>query len=123
MVTVVMFQEGANGVFQFPSAAVNATAQLLFREQPKETLDQVKPGATGWGEVQMKARMTQQAALDQRGLMGAVVVENQMHFKLHRHCGINGFQEAAKLGGAMAAMKLADHGAGFGIERGEQVGG
>ena len=30
-----MFQERADGLFQFPNAAVNATAQLLFSEQPK----------------------------------------------------------------------------------------
>ena len=71
----------------------------------------------------MKARMAQQPAFDRGSFVGAVIVENQMHLKSDRHCSVNGFKEAAKLDRAMAPMKLADHGPGLNIERGEQVDG
>ena len=64
-----------------------------------------------------------QPALDRRGLVGAVIIEDQVQFQVARHGGVDGFQEAAKLDRAVTAMELADHGAGFGVERGEQVDG
>jgi hypothetical protein len=101
----------------------NATAQLFFSEQPKQALDQVKPGGTGGSEVQNEAQMAQQPALDYGSLIGAVVVENQMQLESGCHGRINGLQEVAKLGCTMAPMKLADHSPGFDIKRCEQVDG
>jgi hypothetical protein len=57
---------------------VNATAQLLFSEESEQALNQVEPRATSGSEVQMEAWMAQQPALDRWGLMGAVIVDNQM---------------------------------------------
>ena len=57
--------------------------------------------------------MAQQPLFDRRGLMSAVVVQNQMELKCTGHCRINGFQEAAELKRAMAPRKLADYSAGF----------
>jgi hypothetical protein len=57
--------------------------------------------------------MAQQPAFDRRGLMGAVVIDNQMELNCTRHCRINGFQEATKLNRAMASIKLANYSAGI----------
>src|ERR1035437_4011096 len=121
--TVIVFEESADGVFQFAGAAVNPAAQLLFGEQGEPALDQVEPGAAGGSEVQMEARMAQQPALDGRGLVGAVIIEDQVRLQFARDCGVDGFKEAAKLDRAVTAMELADYGAGLVVERGEQVDG
>src|SRR3981081_395051 len=71
----------------------------------------------------MEARMAQEPALDGRGLMGAVIIEDQVQLQFARHCGVDGCKEAAKLDRAVALMELTDHGAGPGVERGEQVDG
>src|SRR5580700_2369344 len=121
--TVVVFEVRADGVLQFAGAAVNPAAQLPFGEQRKPALDQVEPGAAGRSEVQMEARMAQEPALDGRGLMGAVIIEDQVQLQFIRHRGVDGGKEAAKLDRAMALMELTDHGAGLSVERGEQVDG
>ncbi len=56
---VVVVEVSTYGSFQFASAAMNATAQLLFGKQGEKPLDQIKPGSTGGSEVQMEARMAQ----------------------------------------------------------------
>ena len=117
--TVVVFEVSTDRSFQFAGAAVSPAAQLLFGEQREPALDQVEPGAAGRGEVQMEARMAQQPALDGRGLVGAVIIEDQVQLQFTRHRGVDGFKEAAKLDRAVTAMELADHGAGLGVERGE----
>src|SRR5208283_2005521 len=71
----------------------------------------------------MEAGMAQQPALNRGGFVGAVVVEDQVQFQLAGHCRVNGFKKAFEFGGAMAPVKLADYGAGLGVERGEQIDG
>ena len=48
----------------------------------------------GRREVQMKARMTQQPALDGRGFVGAVIIEDQVESQRRGTAAINRFQEA-----------------------------
>ena len=59
-------------------------------------------------------------ALDGRSLVGAVIIHDQMHLQFVRHCGLDRRKEAAELDGAVPLMALADHVAGFDVERGEQ---
>ena len=66
--------------------------------------------------------MAQEPALDGRGLMGAVIVEDQVQLQF-AHRGVDGCKEAAKLDRAVALMELTDHGARLGVERAEQVDG
>ena len=73
-----MVEESSNRVLEFAGAAVNASAQLFFSKERKPAFDQVKPGTTGRREVQMEARVPQQPTLDGRGLVGSVVVKNQV---------------------------------------------
>jgi len=45
----------ANGVLQFAGAAVSAAPQLLFGQGREPAFDQIEPGSSGRGEVQVKA--------------------------------------------------------------------
>src|SRR6266850_541374 len=71
--------------------------------------------------MQMEAGMAQQPALNRCGLVGAVVVQDQVQFQLAGNRRVNGFKKAFKFGGAMAPMELADYRAGLGVERGKQI--
>jgi hypothetical protein len=122
-VAVVVVEVGADGVLQLAGAAMDAAAQLFFGKQRKPPFDQVRPGAAGGSEVQVEARVAQQPALDGWGFVGAVVIENQVQFQLVWHGAVDGFEKAAKLDRAVAAMELADYGAGLGIQGSEQVDG
>ena len=90
-----MVEEGANRLLELAGAAVNAAAQLSFGKEREPAFDQIKPGATGRGEVQMEARVPQQPTLDGRRLVGSVIVQNQVHVQCTGHAGVNGFQEIA----------------------------
>ena len=93
---VVEFEVVADGVFQFAGAAMDAAAQLFFGKASEPAFDQVEPGGAGRREVQMKARMTQQPALDGRGFVGAVIVDDQMQRESARDLVVNRLQEAGE---------------------------
>ena len=57
--------------------------------------------------MQMEARMTLQPALDGRGLVSAVIIEDQVQVQFGRHGGVDGFKKIAKLDRAMTPMELA----------------
>ena len=73
-----MVEESSNRILEFAGAAVNASAQLFLSEERKPAFDQLKPGTTGRREMQMEARVPQQPMLNGRGLVGSVVVQNQV---------------------------------------------
>jgi hypothetical protein len=72
---VVELQVAADSVLAFAGAAVSAAAQLFFGQDSEPALDQVEPGSAGRREVQVEARMAQQPALDRRGFVGGVVID------------------------------------------------
>jgi len=76
---------------------VRPAAQLLFGEQREPALDQIELGAAGGRKVQMEARMAHQPALDGRGLVSVIIIQDQVQFQFARHCGFDGFKEAANL--------------------------
>lgn len=53
-----------------------------------------------------------QPGLDPGCLVGGVVIHHQMDIRPCRHLGINPLEEVEELGGAMALVAFADHGAG-----------
>jgi len=79
-----MVEESSNRVSEFSGAAVNAAAQLPFGKEREPAFDQVKPGTTGGGEVQLEARVPQQPTLDGRGLVRVVIVKNQVQIRRAR---------------------------------------
>lgn len=82
-----MVEESSNRVLEFAGAAVNAATQLLFGKEREPAFDQVKPGAAGRGKVRMEARVAQQPTFDGPGLVGAVIVKNQVHLQFSGHTG------------------------------------
>ena len=59
--------------------------------------------------MQVEAWVSQQPSLNQRCLVGAVVIQNEMHVQVGWHFRINAIQELPKLGRAMSAMHFTDH--------------
>src|ERR1700676_1662459 len=101
-----MVDVAADGLFQLGSRAMDATPKLFFSECCEPAFDQVEPTGGGRREVQMEAGPLGQPCADQFGLVGSVVVQNQMHVQLRRHVLLDGIEEGAKLGGAVAAVGL-----------------
>ena len=99
---------------------MRAAFDLFALEFDKPSFDEVQPGRARRREVQMEPRALGEPALNQRGLMGAVVVEDQMHVQVARHVIFDEVQKPAKLSAAMPTKTPADDGARLGIERGEQ---
>src|SRR5262245_34350246 len=115
-----------DGQLQLAGAAVNAAAQLLLRQRGEPAFDQVDPRETRRREVQVKAGVAGQPAMDRGGLVGAGVVENQMHLegnnagwrKLPRlfFCGLTGYQNASTFSNARHARMVSRfHGAGWAL--------
>ena len=63
--------------------------------------------------------MTKQPALNGGGLMGAVVVEDQMDVEVLRHRPFDGIEELPEFNRAMASMAFSDHLTRFRIQRSE----
>ena len=99
---------------------MSTAANLFVREVGEEALDLVDPGATLGSEVQMEARVSQQPALDQRGLVGPVVVEDEMDLQFLRHVVVDRVEKLSKLDAAVASMMLGDDLAALDVERGEE---
>ena len=99
---------------------MHAPAQLLFGEQTEPALHQVQPGGTGGREMNMEAGPLGEPVPDQRRLVGGVVVGNQVHVQLGGHLGLYGIEKLAELQGPVAAVALANHLTGPGIQSGEE---
>ena len=54
-------------------------ANLLLGERGEPALDEIHPRRASGGEVQMEARPLGQPPMNQRRLVGPVVVEDEMH--------------------------------------------
>ena len=84
-----------------------------FGEQP---LDEVEPGTGGRGEVQREAFVPRQPALHGRGLVGGVVVDDQMQIEIGGSLAVDLFEEVQELLGPMAGQAFADDRASRDIE-------
>ena len=91
--------------------------QLLFSQQREEALDLVEPGGAGRREVDMPTRMAGQPTLDGRGLVGGVVVHDQMNVEVIGNLGFERAQELEELAAAVAWEALADDLAGGDVQR------
>src|SRR3954462_3636459 len=120
--SIMVVEKGRDGGFEVLNTAMNAAADLLIGQRGKEALDLVQPGTAGRGQMHMPARPLRQPIADQRGLVGGIVVPDQMHVEIARHAGFDLIEELAEFLCPMARLALADHRAGGDIERGEQRG-
>ena len=94
--------------FQFAGAPMTAAPDLFEGQRGKPALNQIDPRAAGGREVDMKPGPFRKPASDRRGLVRAVVVQDQMHVELPGHVGFDGVEKRAELHGAMAAVTLPD---------------
>src|SRR5665647_2465589 len=108
---------------QLAHRTVDAAARLARGQLGEPALDEVQPRGAGGGEVQREARMGEQPAPHRRGLVGGVVVEDEVDLKVGRDLTLERCQEALELDRAMAGVRRADHLAGGGVERREQAAG
>ena len=122
-VMIVDLQVVPDRGFEFAGAAEGAAANSLVGQRPEPALDQINPGGAGGSEVHLEARPLGQPVADKRGLVGSVIVHNQVDRERLGDIGVDGVEEFTELYRAMATMTLTDHGAGFAVERGEQAGG
>src|ERR1700761_6050796 len=70
--------------------------------------------------MNMPARPLGQPISDQGGLMGGVVVPDQMHIEADRHVGLDFIEELAEFGSAMTRIALTDDFSRCNVERSEQ---
>jgi len=75
---------GADGHDEFFQVAENPAAEPILSEVTKEAFHHIEPGRAGGSEVQMKARVSHQPALDLRVLMGGVVIADQVQLPVGR---------------------------------------
>src|SRR4030095_14906394 len=109
-----------NGGLQLARAAMDAAADLLLRQRGEPALDQVDPRAPCRREVDMEARMPRQPAVDQRRLVCAGVVDDEMNVELRGDRRIDRVEEGAELARPVPLVELADDLAALGIQRGEE---
>src|SRR3972149_6193956 len=107
---------------EFEGAAMRPASQLAVGGGGKEALDLVDPRGTGGREVQLKAGMTKQPALDERRLVGAVVVEDEMDVECSGNVGVDGVEELPEFDAAMPSVMLGDDLAGLDVQGGEERG-
>ena len=80
---------GADVALEAGHARVGAALDLLRRQLGERALDEVEPGRPGRGEVEMEAWVAKQTALDRRGLVGGVVVEDEVDGQVGGHLGVD----------------------------------
>ena len=99
---------------------MNTATDLFLGESSKPTFDQIDPRGAGWCEVQVEARALCQPGADGSGVVGAVVIQDQMDFERRGYGLLNGVEKLAELHAAVPAMAGADHRPTLHIERGKQ---
>ena len=119
---VVLIDEGGDVGFQVGDAAMDAAAYLLVGDQGEEPLDLVEPGRAGRGQVDVPAGPLGEPGTDHRGLVGGVVVHDQVDIEVLGHVGLDLVEELEELRCPVAGEALADHLAGGDVQGGEQRG-
>ena len=101
----------------------NAASDTLAGDLGEEALNHIEPGSRGRCEVQVEARMRVEPAFYGRGLMGCIVVDDQMQVEIGRGLMIDQFEKAQELSMPMARQASSNDCAIQHIQRREQGGG
>src|SRR5688572_21309114 len=99
---------------------MRAAFDLLLAQEREPALDEIQPRGARRREVEMKSRVASEPAAHARCLVGAVVVEDQMHVEVRWHLGLDRLEELEELLTPMPPMTLADDFAGGDVEGGKQ---
>lgn len=87
---------------------MSAALNLFLGQHREPALDQVEPRRAGRRKVHMKPRTASEPASNARGLVRAVVVENQMGVEIGGYRRFDRLEEALKLLTPVAAVIFAD---------------
>lgn len=117
---VVMTDEVHNVCAQSVDAAIDAAPDLFVGDEREEALDLIEPGRTCGREMDMPARPFDEPVSDQWGLVGGVVVHDEMDIESARNGSLDLVEELAELGGTVPPVALADDPSGRNIEGGEK---
>src|SRR5262245_16289308 len=98
----------------------DASGQEVALDLGKPQLDLVEPRRVGRREMQVDVRMVQQKGAHRLRLVRRQVVRDHMNFTALRLAGYDLAQEVDKRGAGVARHGLAEHFAGFRVERREQ---
>ena len=71
--------------------------------------DHIEPGRRGRRDVEMEARMRLEPALHGRGLVGGIVIDDQMKVEIGRGLLIDQLEKAQELAVPMARHARSDH--------------
>ncbi len=105
----MVFQIFRDGILEFRDALECAASDTLSGDLGEEALDHVEPGRRGRCEVQMEARMFLEPTLHGRGLMGGIVIDNQMQIETGRGLLIDHLEKAQELSVSMARHASSDN--------------
>ena len=90
---VPRFEECSDGALQIAHAVEGAAAHGLLAEFGEPAFDQMEPARTGGNEVQHKARMPLEPALDALVTVGAIVVEDQVQRRFAGKLGVESLEK------------------------------
>jgi len=119
-VSVVLIDEGTDISFKLSDGRVYAALDLLSGELGEPALHLIDPRPGGGREVNIPMGSSRQPSLDLRGLVGGVMVHDDMNVEFARNTGVDLFEEVKKLGCAVALVALADDEAGGDVECSEE---
>src|SRR5260221_11186321 len=94
--TVVFVEIVHDGLLQFIDALEDA-ADALSGDLGKEALDHVEPRAGSGREVQVKGRMPLEPAFYRGGLVGGIIVDDEMQFEIGLGTFVDGLEAAEEL--------------------------
>ena len=107
---------------QLSRRGMHPPAELLTRQVGEPAFHLVEPGGRGRGAVHLIVRPLRQPRRDRSGLVGGVVVHDDVDGQPCGDAGINLLQEGEELPGAMPLVAFADDEAGGDVEGREQRG-
>ena len=107
---------------EFFHAGEGTAPDSFLGDEPEPAFDLVEPGRIGGREMDVISGPSGEPASDLRGLVGGVVVDDEMNVEIFGHIGIDVTQEREERLMPMAFFTLADDLAGGDVEGGEQGG-
>ena len=119
---VVGVDKRADVRLQLPRRGMYAPAELLACQFGEPALDLVEPRGRGRRKVDLVVGSARQPRLDGGGLVGGVVVQDDVNGEPFGDAGLNLFEEGEELPSPMPPVTLPDDEARSDIERGEQGG-
>ena len=106
-----------NRLFEVGNAGEGSATDAAPSNLSKEPLDLVQPARTGRRKVQHESWVSGEPSPDTLVLMGAVIVQDQVHLAVARQLGVDPPQEAEKLLMPVPAMTGTDDLPGGDVER------